>query len=86
MWYNNHGTVLYRQIMKGDVTMNIETMLQIVAEQNHTTVEEVRKEMEKAIIDAKDTPYFKKTFDNKMPTLEEFIEKGIELVKENMDS
>ena len=86
MWYNNHGTVLYRQIMKGDVSMNIETMLQIVAEQNHTTVEEVRKEMEKAIIDAKDTPNFKKTFDNKMPTLEEFIEKGIELVKENMDS
>ena len=86
MWYNNHGTVLYRQIMKGDVTMNIETMLQIVAEQNHTTVEEVRKEMEKAIIDAKDTTNFKKTFDNKMPTLEEFIEKGIELVKENMDS
>ena len=66
--------------------MNIETMLQIVAEQNHTTVEEVRKEMEKAIIDAKDTPNFKKAFDNKMPTLEEFIEKGIELVKENMDS
>ena len=66
--------------------MNIETMLQIVAEQNHTTVEEVRKEMEKAIIDAKDTQNLKKTFDNKMPTLEEFIEKGIELVKENMDS
>ena len=65
--------------------MNIEALLTIVAEQNHTTVEEVQKEMKKAILDAKDTPNFKKTFDNKLPTLEEFIEKGIELVKEMED-
>lgn len=65
--------------------MNIEAILTIVAEQNHTTVEEVQKEMKKAILDAKDTPNFKKAFDNKLPTLEEFIEKGIELVKEMED-
>ena len=65
--------------------MNIKALLTIVAEQNHTTVEEVQKEMKKAILDAKDTPNFKKTFDNKLPTLEEFIEKGIELVKEMED-
>lgn len=70
---------------KGDVSMNIEAILTIVAEQNHTTVEEVQKEMKKAILDAKDTPNFKKAFDNKLPTLEEFIEKGIELVKEMED-
>lgn len=70
--------------MKGDVSMNIEAILQTVAKKSHTTVKKVRKEMEKAILDAKDTPNFKKTFGNNLPTLEEFIEKGIDLVMGNM--
>ena len=60
--------------------MNLNTILQTVAKQNRTSVEEVRKEMEKAILDAKDTPNFKKAFGNNIPTLEEFIEKGIEMI------
>ena len=56
--------------------MNIEAILQTVAKKNHTTVKKVRNEMEKAILDAKDTPNFKKTFGNNLPTLEEFIEKA----------
>ena len=67
--------------------MNLNTILKTVAKQNRTSVEEVRKEMEKAILEAKDTPNFKKAFGNNIPTLEEFIEKGIELIadyKENL--
>lgn len=66
--------------------MNIEAILQTVAKKNHTTVKKVRNEMEKAILDAKDTPNFKKTFGNNLPTLEEFIEKGIELVMGNKEN
>ena len=63
--------------------MNLNTILQTVAKQNRTSVEEVRKEMEKAILDAKDTPNFKKAFGNNIPTLEEFIEKGIEMITDH---
>jgi hypothetical protein len=66
--------------MKGDVSMNIKAILQTIAKQNHTTVGKIRKEIEKAILDAKDTPNFKKTFGTIIPTLEEFIEKGSNLV------
>ena len=67
--------------------MNLNTILKTVAKRNRTSVKEVRKEIEKAILEAKDTPNFKKAFGNNIPTLEEFIEKGIELIadyKENL--
>ena len=67
-------------IKKGVVTVNLNTILKTLAKQNRTSVEEIRKEMEKAILNAKDTPNFKKTFGNNIPTLEEFIEKGIEMI------
>ena len=60
--------------------MNLNTILKAVAKQNKTSVKEVRREREKAILDAKDTPNFKRTFGNNTPTLEEFIEKGIEMI------
>ena len=60
--------------------MNLNTILKTVAKRNRTSVKEVRKEIEKAILEAKDTPNFKKTFGNNIPTLEEFIEKGIEMI------
>lgn len=65
--------------------MNIDAILQIVAAHNKTTVSEVRREMEKAIIDAKDTPNFKSVFGNNIPTLEEFIEKGIDIIKDDKE-
>ena len=36
--------------------------------------------MEKAILDATHTPDFKKAFGNNTPTLDEFLEKGIEMI------
>ena len=66
--------------------MNIDAILQIVAAQNKATVSEVRSEMERAIIDAKGTPDFKKVFGNNIPTLEEFIEKGIDMLQDDMEA
>ena len=60
--------------------MNLIVILKTVAKQNKTSVEKVRKEMEKAILDATHTPDFKKAFGNNTPTLEEFLEKGIEMI------
>ena len=65
--------------------MNINTILKFVAKKNRTSVKEVRKEMEKAILDAKDTPNFKKAFGNNTPTLEKFIEKGIEMITDHKE-
>ena len=65
--------------------MNLNTILKAVAKQNKTSVKEVRREMEKAILDAKDTPNFKRAFGNNTPTLEEFIEKGIEMITDHKE-
>ncbi len=48
-------------------------ILEAVAEQNGTTVEEVRREMELAIRLAKDGPGFKAIFGDEVPSIEEFI-------------
>ena len=48
-------------------------ILEAVAEQNGTTVEEVRREMELAIRLAKDEPGFKAIFGDEVPSIEEFI-------------
>ena len=48
-------------------------ILEAVAEQNGTTVEEVRREMELAIRLAKDEPGFKAIFGDEVPGIEEFI-------------
>ena len=48
-------------------------ILEAVAEQNGTTVEEVRREMELAILSAKDKPGFKAIFGDEVPSIEEFI-------------
>ncbi len=53
--------------------MNIMGILKAVAKQNHTTVEEVRHEMELAIYSAKDNPNFKAIFGDSIPSVEEFI-------------
>ena len=53
--------------------MNMNEILEAVAEQNGTTVEEVRREMELAILSAKDTPGFKAIFGDEVPSIEEFI-------------
>ena len=48
-------------------------IMEAVAEQNGTTVEEVRREMELAILSAKDKPCFKAIFGDEVPSIEEFI-------------
>ena len=48
-------------------------ILEDVAEQNGTTVEEVRREMERAIRSAKEEPGFKAIFGDEVPSIEEFI-------------
>ena len=53
--------------------MNMNEILEAVAEQNGTTVEEVRREMELAILSAKDEPGFKAIFGDEVPSIEEFI-------------
>ena len=53
--------------------MNMNEILEAVAEQNGTTVEEVRREMELAILSAKDEPGFKSIFGDEVPSIEEFI-------------
>ena len=53
--------------------MNMNEILEAVAEQNGTTVEEVRREMELAILSAKDEPGFKAIFGDEVPGIEEFI-------------
>ena len=53
--------------------MNIKRILQAVAAENNVSVEEAKSEMEKAILSAKDTPYFKEVFGDRIPSLEEFI-------------
>ena len=53
--------------------MNIKGILEAVAKQNHTTVKEVRHEMELAIYSAKDNPIFKAIFGDSIPSIEEFI-------------
>ena len=53
--------------------MNINEILEAVAEQNGTTVKEVRHEMELAIYSAKDNPNFKAIFGDRIPSVEEFI-------------
>ena len=47
-------------------------ILEAVAEQNGTTVEEVRREMGRAIRSAKDEPGFKAIFGDEVPSIEEF--------------
>ena len=53
--------------------MNIKRILQAVATENNVSVEKAKSEMEKAILSAKDTPYFKEVFGERIPSLEEFI-------------
>ena len=53
--------------------MSMDEIMETVAEQNGTTVEAVRREMELAIRSAKDTPGFKVIFGDEVPSVEEFI-------------
>ena len=53
--------------------MNMNEILEAVAEQYGTTVEEVRREMELAILSAKNKPGFKAIFGDEVPSIEEFI-------------
>ena len=57
--------------------MNMNEILEIIAEQNDTTIEDVRHEMELAISSAKDTPGFKAIFGDEVPSIEEFILFGV---------
>ena len=53
--------------------MSMDEIMETVAEQNGTTVEAVRREMELAISSARDTPGFKAIFGDEVPSIEEFI-------------
>lgn len=53
--------------------MNMDEIMEAVAEQNGTMVEEVRREMELALLSAKDEPGFKAIFGDEIPSIEEFI-------------
>ena len=53
--------------------MNMNEILEAAAEQYGTTVEEVRREMELAILSAKDEADFKAIFGDEVPSIEEFI-------------
>ena len=53
--------------------MKMDEIMEAVAEQNGTTVEAVRREMELAILSAKDEHGFKAIFGDEVPSIEEFI-------------
>ena len=53
--------------------MSLNEIMEAVAEQNGTTVEVVRREMELAISSARETPGFKAIFGDEIPSIEEFI-------------
>lgn len=57
--------------------MEIDKIIEGIAMENNITFDEVRNEMELAIYAAKDTPYFKSIFGNKVPSIEEFIEYSV---------
>lgn len=61
--------------------MNMDEIMEAVAEQNGTTVEEVRREMELALLSAKDEPGFKANFGDEIPSIEEFILVGTAAVQ-----
>ena len=66
-----------REKTKEKRNMNMNEILKVIAEQNDTTIEDVRREMELAISSAKDTPGFKAIFGDEVPSIEEFIIFGV---------
>ena len=53
--------------------MEFETIIRQIAQENGTTPEAVKEEMQTAINAAKDTPGFRQLFGNAVPTVEEFV-------------
>lgn len=63
-------------ISRGDETVDINEILEKVAEMNGVTVEEVKAEMQNAIHDAAEdpSPEFKASFGDREPDIGEFLE------------
>ena len=62
--------------------MDVKSAIEFIAKANNKTVEEIKADMQEAIDSAKDTEVFKKVFGDHMPTVEEFILKAGDMVKE----
>ena len=62
--------------------MDVKSAIEFIAKANNKTVEEIKADMQEAIDSAKDTEGFKKAFGDHMPTVEEFILKAGDMVKE----
>ena len=61
--------------------MNTEDAILFLAQKNNTTPEQIRADMEEAIASAKDNDTFKAMFGDRVPSVEEFIEAVVLMLK-----
>ena len=61
--------------------MNTEDAILFLAKQNNTTPEQIRADMEEAIASAKDNENFKAMFGDCIPSVDEFIEAVVLMLK-----